>query len=76
MVGSMGDERAIIAYPIVSTIVHTPRAPKILIDVRFLQHGGKDYACQWYGPDDGPDGHYGDPAVSNVNSLAKPEHQT
>ncbi|EIW63927.1 FAD/NAD-P-binding domain-containing protein [Trametes versicolor FP-101664 SS1] len=55
IVSSMGDELAIVAYPI---------------------HGGKDYACQWYGPDDGPDGHYGDPAVSNVNSLAEPEHQT
>ncbi|KAI0640003.1 FAD/NAD(P)-binding domain-containing protein [Trametes polyzona] len=44
--------------------------------VGFPIHGGADFAFQWYGPDDGPEGHYGGPAVEDIYSIAKPEGET
>ncbi|KAI0828916.1 FAD/NAD-P-binding domain-containing protein [Trametes gibbosa] len=44
--------------------------------VSFPIHGGDDFAFQWYGPDDGPEGHYGGPADADVASIANPEQET
>ncbi|KAI0362945.1 FAD/NAD-P-binding domain-containing protein, partial [Pilatotrama ljubarskyi] len=38
--------------------------------------GSDDLAFQWYGPDEGPEGQYGDPPVEDVYTIAKPNHET
>ncbi|KAI0360984.1 FAD/NAD-P-binding domain-containing protein [Trametes cingulata] len=38
--------------------------------------GSDDLAFQWYGPDEGPEGQYGDAPSEDVYSVAKPAHET
>ncbi|KAI0673721.1 FAD/NAD-P-binding domain-containing protein, partial [Trametes maxima] len=39
-------------------------------------HQGNDFAFQWYGPDDGPDGQYGQPPSADVHRIEKPSHES
>ncbi|KAI0778764.1 FAD/NAD-P-binding domain-containing protein [Trametes elegans] len=44
--------------------------------IAYPLHGGVNMAFQWYGPDDGPEGFYGDPPSEDVHSKANPQHIT
>ena len=65
---AFGEGRAIVAYAVVS--ISTIQCTSIKLTWK-SQHGGADYAFQFYGPDENPEGKYGDSPTVSIAEITR-----